>query len=188
MSSPTCRARRPWQWKSDPTTTGGDRPIPQEKLSLSGNARLLLNNERIVGVKIEALEVDSIDQDLNGSLVLASDRSPWLVADLTSETLDVNGLMALLPESTAKADQAGLVPSLTRLGAAQISLDSRSMTVGDASLSNVQLELASAPNLMTIQRFDFVYRDTHTQNPGETYLAKPARKAREHVRSCQCRP
>ncbi len=142
-------------------------PIPQEKLALSGNARLLLNNERIVGVKIEALEVDSIDQDLNGSLVLASDRSPWLVADLTSEMLDVNGLMALLPESTAKADQAGLVPSLTRLGATQISLDSRSMTVGDASLSNVQLELASAPNLMTIRRFDFLYRELTLKTQGK---------------------
>ncbi len=142
-------------------------PIAQERLSLSGNSRLLLNDDRIVGIKIDALDVDSIDQDLNGSLVLASDRSPWLVAALTSDRLDVNGLMALLPESTAKADEAGLVPSLTRLGAAQISLDSRSMTVGDANLSNVRLELASAPNLMTIRRFDFLYRDLTLKTQGK---------------------
>jgi len=142
-------------------------PIAQERLSLSGNSRLLLDNERIVGVKIEALKVDSIDQDLNGSLVLASDRSPWLVAELASDRLDVNGLMALLPESTAKADEAGLVASLTRLDAAQISLDARSMTVGNANLSNVRLELASAPNLMTIRRFDFLYRDLTFKTQGK---------------------
>jgi hypothetical protein len=128
-----------------------------------------------VGIKIDALDVDSIDQDINGSLLLASDRSPWLAAELTSDRLNVNGLMALLPESTAKADEAGLVPSLTRLGAAQISLDSRQMIVGDASLSNVRLELASAPNLMTIPRFDFLYRDV-TFKPGENHTTGPTLK------------
>ena len=41
------------------------------------------------------------------------------------------------------------------------------MTVGDANLSNVRLELASAPNLMTIQRFDFLYRDLTLKTQGK---------------------
>ncbi len=152
------------------------RPIAQEKLSLSGNARLILDNERIVGIKIEELDVDSIDQEISGSLELVSNRSPWLVADLTSEMLNVTGLLALLPESTAKADQSGLVPSLKRLGAAQISLDARSLTVSDASLSNVRLEVASAPNLMTIQRFDFVSRELTLKTRGKmTWQGQRAR-------------
>ncbi len=138
----------------------------QEKLSLTGNSSLILDNDRIVGVKIENLDINSIDQDLNGSLTLASDRSPWLVADLTSEMLNVTGLQALLPESTAKADQSGLVPSLKRLGAAQISLDAKSLTVSDANLSNVQLKIASAPNLMTIERFDFISEDLTLKTQG----------------------
>ena len=131
-------------------------PTDQEMLSLTGNSRLILDEDRIVGVKIEKLDVDSIDQDLNGSLVLASDRSPWLVADLRSDMLNVSGLLALLPESTAEADQSGLVPSLTRLGATSVSLDVKSLQMEDVSLSDVQLILASAPNLMTLKQFDFV--------------------------------
>nr|MBP6700836.1 hypothetical protein [Halioglobus sp.] len=151
-------------------------PIAQEKLSLSGNARLILDNERIVGIKIEELDVDSIEQEISGSLELVSNRSPWLVANLTSEMLNVTGLLALLPESTAKADQSGLVPSLKRLGAAQITLNARSLTLSDATLSNVQLEVASAPNLMTIQRFDFVSQDLILKTQGKmTWQGQRAR-------------
>ncbi len=139
----------------------------QEKLSLTGNSSLLLDNDRIVGVKIEKLDVDSIDQDLNGSLVLVSDRSPWLVADLESQMLNVTGLLALLPESTAKADQEGLVPSLTRLGAANISLDVKALRLNDVTVSDAQIELASAPNLMTVKRFDFVSADVSVKSQGK---------------------
>jgi hypothetical protein len=142
-------------------------PIAEEKLSLSGNSSLILDNDRIVGIKIANLDMDSIDQDLTGSLVLASGRSPWLVAELQSEMLNVTGLQALLPESTAKADQAGLVPSLKRLGAAQILLNAKSLRVSDVNLSNVQLDLTSAPNLMTIKRFDFVSQDLTLKTQGK---------------------
>jgi hypothetical protein len=139
----------------------------QEKLSLTGNSSLILDSDRIVGVKIENLDIDSIDQDLNGSLVLVSDRSPWLVANLKSEMLNVTGLLALLPESTAQADQAGLVPSLTRLGAANISLDVKSLRVNDVAVANAQIGLASAPNLMTVKRFDFVSADVTVKSQGK---------------------
>ncbi len=139
----------------------------QEKLSLTGNSSLILDKDRIVGVKIEKLDVDSIDQDLNGSLVLVSGRSPWLVANLQSEMLNVSGLQALLPESTAKADQAGLVPSLTRLGAANISLNVKTLRLNDFTVSDARIELASAPNLMTVKRFDFVSADVTVKTQGK---------------------
>lgn len=142
-------------------------PIAQEKLSLTGNSNLIVENDRIIGVKIEKLDVDSIDQDLNGSLVLVSNRSPWLVADLEAPMLNVSGLLALLPESTTKADQAGLVPSLTRLGAANISLNAKSLTLNNVAVSDVQLEIASAPNLMTVKQFDFVSEDITLKTQGK---------------------
>lgn len=141
--------------------------IAQEKLSLTGSSSLIVDNNRIVGVKIRNLDIDSIDQDLNGSLVLATDRSPWLVAKITSEKLNVTALQALLPESTAKADQSGLVPSLKRLGEAKISLDAKSLTVSDTTLSDVQLTIASAPKLMTIEQFDFTSEDLTLKTKGK---------------------
>lgn len=138
-----------------------------EKLALSGNSSLVIENDRIVGVKIEKLDMDSIEQDLTGNLFMVASRSPWLVADLASEMLNVTGLLALLPASTAQADQAGLVPSLKRLGAVQISLAATALTLEDADLSDVRLEVASAPNVMNIKQFDFVSEDLTLKTQGK---------------------
>lgn len=141
-------------------------PIPEEKLALSGNASLVLDGERIVGVKIAKLDVDSIDQDLTGDLHLTAGRSPWLVADLKSDMLNVTGLLALLPESAQQADREGLVPSLERLGATQVTLKANALSVMETTLSNVHLKVASAPNLMTIEQFDFVSQDLTLKTKG----------------------
>jgi len=141
-------------------------PIAEEKLGLSGNASLVLEGERIVGVKIEKLDVDSIDQDLTGNLFLVADRKPWLVADLKSDMLNITGLLALLPQSAQQADQEGLVPSLERLGSTRISLDAKSLTMKDVTLSNAMIELSSAPNVMTIDQFDFVSQDLTLRTQG----------------------
>lgn len=139
----------------------------QEKLELSGNASLVVENERIVGVKIEQLNLDSIEQDITGDLQMVASRSPWLVADLESRMLNVTGLLALLPASTAQADQAGLVPSLKRLGAVQVSLSANSLQVEETDLSAVRLKIATAPNLMTIEQFDFVSQDLTLKTQGK---------------------
>lgn len=142
-------------------------PSAEEKLALSGNASLMLKGERIVGLKIEKLDVDSIEQDLTGNLTVASDREPWLVADLESDMLNVTGLLALLPSSAQQADKAGLVPSLERLGATRISLDAKTLTVNDVSFSNALLKVSSAPNVMTIDQFDFVSQDLTLRTQGK---------------------
>lgn len=141
-------------------------PNAEEKLALSGRSSLVLEGERIVGVKIEKLDVDSINQDLTGNLFLVADRSPWLVADLKSDMLNVTGLLALLPDSAQQADAAGLVPALERLGATRLSLDAAELVVNDVALSNVQLEVTSAPNLMTIDQFDFGSQDLTLKTQG----------------------
>jgi len=139
----------------------------QEKMSLTGNSRLILDNDRIVGVKIEDLDIDSIDQDLHGNLSMVASRSPWFIADMQSERLNITSLLALLPASTAEADQADLVPSLKRLGAVQVSLNAKSLQVAEGYLSDVQLKIATAPNLMTIEQFDFVSRDLTLKTQGK---------------------
>jgi hypothetical protein len=142
-------------------------PSAEEKLALSGNASLVLEGARIVGVKVEKLEVDSIDQDLTGNLTLVTDRKPWLVANLKSEMLNVTGFLALLPSSAQQADQQGLVPSLERLGATRLSLDAKALTVKDVTFSNALIELSSTPNVMTIDQFDFVSQDLTLRTQGK---------------------
>jgi hypothetical protein len=128
----------------------------QEELSFSGNSQLVVEQHRIVGVKIDKLAIDSIEQNLTGDVSLVAGRSPWFIAKLESQRLDVSNLLALLPESTEKADESKLVPSLQRLGAAQASLQVKSLRLYDMPLSDLHLVVNCIPDTLTVKQLDFV--------------------------------
>jgi hypothetical protein len=139
----------------------------EENLVFSCDAHLLIDKDRILGVQIEKLDIDSIQQDLTGDLSLVSGREPWLVADLESEMLNVSGLLALLPRSTEEADDSDLLQSLRRLGAAQISLDIKSLIMRDLPLSDMHLEVASGRDVIAVKQFDFVTKNGTFKSQGE---------------------
>lgn len=128
----------------------------EERLAFSGDSSLVIENDRIVGVEIKNLDIDSIEQDLTGNLSLVARRDPWLVANLHSNGLNVTHLLALLPKSAETADDSGLLPSLQRLGAMQVSLNAKSLIIRDLPLADVQLELVSGPDIIDLKQFDFV--------------------------------
>ncbi|MEZ5572046.1 MAG: hypothetical protein R3E64_08485 [Halioglobus sp.] len=139
----------------------------QEVLSFSGNSHLVMNDDRIIGVEIDKLAIDSIDQDLTGNVSLVSGRAPWLVANLESRRLNINSLLDLLPKSTDDATDSALLPSLRKLGAAQLSLQVKSLLAYEIPLSDVSLEISSGPDMLTVTQFDFVTDEGSLKSGGK---------------------
>ena len=135
------------------------KAVAEETLKFTGNSHLVISNDRIVGVEIEKLDVDSIEQDLTGNVSLVAGRSPWFVADLESDKLNINSLMALLPKSTQDTKDTQIQPSLQRLGAAKAALNVKTLSFYELALTDVQLEIVSGSDLIDLQKLDF-----HSEN------------------------
>ncbi|MCB1690641.1 MAG: hypothetical protein KDI33_19245 [Halioglobus sp.] len=143
------------------------QPHDVEKLEFTGNSRLVIDKQRIVGVEIEKIDIDSINQDLTGNISLVSGRAPWFVAALESDKLDVDSLMTLLPESKEESQDTALQPTLEKLGDAQVSLAVKSLSLFELPLTDVQLEVVSGSDLIDLQKLDF-----HSENGSLTSQGK----------------
>ena len=159
-------------------------PNQEEKLELTGNSNLVLKDDRIVGIKMEKLDIDSIKQDLTGDLSMVAGRVPWIIADLESDMLNVTSLLALLPKSSEEADDSDLLTSLKGLGPAQISLNAKSVTMRDVDLSDVRFDVVSGAEDIDLKQLDFVtqngnlksqakitWKDEHATLEGTTALS-----------------
>lgn len=129
-------------------------PLAGEKLELTGNSSLVVEKNRIVGVNIKDIDIASIEQDVTGNISVIAGRSPWLVADLQSERLNIGSLMALRPKSTGDTD-SNMLASLQNLGAAQASIDIKSLTLYTQPLSDVRIEAVSGTDIITLKQLDF---------------------------------
>lgn len=138
----------------------------EETLQFTGSSSLVVKGDRIVGVEIENLDIDSIEQDLTGNISLVAGRSPWFEAELKSDKLDINGLIALLPTSEDKTEDSTLLPSLQRLGAAKASLDVKSLILYDIHLTEVKLDVLSGANSIDLQQVDFLTENGAFQSQG----------------------
>ncbi len=143
------------------------KPHAIENLGFSGSSRLVLDKDRIVGVEIEKIVIGSLDQDLTGSLSLVAGRSPWLVADLKSDKLDVDSLMALLPDTPETTGDTALQPSLQQLGDVQASLEVSSLSIFELALDDVQVEIVSGADLINLRKMDFRTSNGSLESQGE---------------------
>ena len=126
-----------------------------EKILLSGEAYILTDSDRIVGVKVDRIRIDSFDQDLTGDISILSSHNPWLTADLQSKKLNVSTLRKLIPQHADDADASDLLSSLNNLGQTQLSLNVESLIFDDIALSNVLLEASSDTDLFDIKALNF---------------------------------
>ena len=127
----------------------------EEELKFSGDGALIIRDERILGLKIDNLDIDSIQQDITGSLSIEAERKPWLEADFEAEKLDVNVLLALMPDSPEASGESDLLDSARKLGAAKFSLQAKAVQLRDTPLTDLALQISSAPDLFSIDRLDF---------------------------------
>ena len=148
----------------------------EERLQFSSNATMIIEGDRILGLKFENLDIDSIEQDITGNISIAPGREPWLEADFLAEKLDVNGLLALLPESPQAVDDKDVLHSLKEFGAATITLEARSLQLRDLPLTDLSLQLASAKDRFTIDRLDFSLEGRPLKSHGDlNWKGKQAR-------------
>ncbi|RKZ05914.1 hypothetical protein DRQ32_11815, partial [bacterium] len=138
----------------------------EEQLRFSGDATLAIKGDRILGLQISQLDIDSFRQDVTGNLSIVADRSPWLIADLESDHINIDGLLALIPKSTAEAEQTDLLTSLKSLGAMRISFDAESVVLMDLPISNMTLEVSSAPGNFSINQLDFTAKESRLESHG----------------------
>ena len=151
------RADNDWQRPSATT----------EKILLSGEAYILTDSDRIVGVKVDRIRIDSFDQDLTGDISILSSHNPWLTANLQSKKLNVSTLRKLIPQDADDADASDLLSSLNNLGQTQLSLNVESLIFDDIALSNVLLEASSDTDLFDIKALNFSSQNGTAKSQGK---------------------
>ena len=138
----------------------------EETVEVAGDATLVIDGPRVVGIQLDNINMDSIDQDVTGSLTMRADQVPWLTADFAAEKLDIDGLLALLPETAEEADRTDLLSLLQQLGAASMSLSAETLLLSEQSLSSLTLEVDSAPDKFAVKQLDFMYEGSPLKSSG----------------------
>ncbi|MEP5763021.1 MAG: hypothetical protein ABJ308_00435 [Halieaceae bacterium] len=133
---------------------------PEETLRIAGVSSLVIDKDRITGVKLEQLKVDSIQQNLTGTVSLVAGRSPWLVAAFNSERFDIDQLLDWLPTSADTADQDNLLQLLRELGPVEVTFAAKTLRWLDEQLDQVILTLSSGLDSFTLEKLDFGYDGT----------------------------
>jgi hypothetical protein len=132
-----------------------DDPSP-EQVSLKSAAQLVVNQDTILGVSLTNLDIDSLQQDVTGSLSMVARRSPWIIAALKADRLNVDQIADWVPRSAADADQADLLRNLRDLGPVQLSLDASSLQWFGAALTDVEARLSSGKDTFSFNKLNFV--------------------------------
>jgi hypothetical protein len=139
--------------------TDGDwsRPTTDvERIKFSGASSLVIKDNRILGLQISELDLESIAQDITGTLSMVAGAPQWLTADLHSDHLNLSKLIELMPKSGESDKHSGesLAWIKEQTGVA-LSLDASTVTLMDVPLDNVKFKLASEPGKLSIDRLNF---------------------------------
>jgi hypothetical protein len=126
-----------------------------EAVSLGARARLVLDGEQIVGLSFDELNLESLEQEVTGSLSLVTGRDPWLVAELEAPRLSVDSLASWLPESSDEADRSDFLATLRDLGPVDLNVRVADLRWFDTPLSQVEVKLASRPALFNVETLNF---------------------------------
>ncbi|MBP6700121.1 MAG: AsmA family protein [Halioglobus sp.] len=147
-------------------------PVAEKQFKISGETKLVLQDKRIMGLQISRLAVDSIAQNLTGSVSLLDGRKPWLIADLASDKLDLDGLRSGSAKEAPGQPDSDLRESLRQLGESRISLQAKSVLIAKLPLSDVALQVATAPGQVGIERLDFSLGEGSLTSRGEVSVIK----------------
>lgn len=126
---------------------------PKEQLRITGNAGFVIEQQRLLGLDIDKLTVDSVLQNLTGKLSMVDGRAPWLVADLKSDKLDIPNLVDL--KSGDQAGQEDPLDMMRKADALSVSLEARQVNFEKMPLTGVKLKVSSAPERIAIEQLDF---------------------------------
>ncbi|MEM1154471.1 MAG: hypothetical protein AAGI44_10030 [Pseudomonadota bacterium] len=138
----------------------------REKIALSGKATLVVNEQRITGLRIDELVIDNTKQDVTGALSMVDGRTPWLEADLTSRRINLPDLLSLQPSQTSDDDSEPL-SLLQDLGDAQFALSIDELQLQTTTVSSAQAKVVTATDLLRIETLDFKLGEGNVTSSGE---------------------
>ncbi|MEM8662036.1 MAG: AsmA family protein, partial [Pseudomonadota bacterium] len=138
----------------------------QEKIALSGKATLVVNEQRITGLRIDELAIENTKQDVTGTLSMVDGRKPWLEADLTSSRINLPDLLSLQPSQSADDDSEPL-SLLQDLGDAQFALSIDQLQLQNTTVSSAQAKIVTATDLLRIETLDFELGEGKVTSSGE---------------------
>jgi hypothetical protein len=136
---------------------------PEEELRFSGASSLVIDSDRIMGLHLEDIDIDALEQDLSGKVSIVAGREPWLVAQLESDRIDVGRLLEWAPESPEGADEANLLESLRASSHWQLSFAADEVKVLDTPLQNMTLVLSSAADSFILEQLDFTFEGSRIE-------------------------
>jgi hypothetical protein len=142
-------------------------PGSGEELRFSATAGLVIENNRILGVEFRHLDVDSTEQDITGTLSIVAERTPWLIADLESDNLDIGGLRDLIPDSPEEVDEANALQAIRELGSMQLTVVAKRVVAPRHPLTDVHLRASTAPDSIKLEQLDFSVEDNPLKSSGE---------------------
>lgn len=131
---------------------------PEEGLALKGVASLVVQDRRILGIRLDQIDLDAIRQDISGSLSMVADRVPFLVAEFDSERLDLGQIQDWLPEAAEEADQVDLLDQLILLDDATLVLKVKELAWLEAPMTDIVVELNSREKRFDLSKLSLVYK------------------------------
>ena len=147
-----------------------------EELVFSGDSQFVIDKDRIVGVTLTKINLESIAQELTGDLSLVTSRNPWLVADLESKKLNITGLLDMLPQSAEDAQQSDLLQILRSSGGTQITFDAATVVMGDIPVTDVTVKVISGVDTFAVKQLDFSAEAGTLQSHGDITWEKNTAK------------
>ncbi|MCZ6828560.1 MAG: hypothetical protein O7F73_03045 [Gammaproteobacteria bacterium] len=146
------------------TDADWNRPSrPEEELRFSGTSSLVIDGDRIKGLYIKDINIDTVKQDLSGDISVVAGREPWLIARLQSDRLDISQLLEWAPETPEDADAADLLTSLRELGQVQLSFAADIVEVLETQLQDVVLEISSDRDHFVLERLDLSFEGSRLE-------------------------
>ena len=132
-------------------------PKPEEQVTVFGEATMVISDQRITGLQISKLAIDSVLQNLTGDMSFVDGRKPWLIADFTSDKLDLADLAELSGQNTAGtgAGEPDSLASIQQLGEARFSLRAKAVLADEIPMTDVDVEVETGPGSVNFQQLDF---------------------------------
>jgi len=139
-----------------------------EQMQVEGQSRLVLEDQRIVGLEISSLHLESIQQDITGNVRLVEGGSPWFQASLQARQLDVENLMSLRSESAdGEQTEDTSLQALRDFGPASLSMSIDKLILFEQPLSNVSFQLDSAPGSLDLKKLGLDSGDSRLESTGQ---------------------
>ena len=93
---------------------------PEEQVGVKGISSLIIDQNRIVGLTTEQIVIDSIEQDVSGTISIAAGRELFFIIELTSDRFNLSRVLEWVPQSAEEADEANVLAILRDLGPGKI--------------------------------------------------------------------